>query len=616
MARPTFYTPVRRNHAIAPFGVGSIFRARNGVTVVMCGLADWMDKRPGGHETWLDQGRIVDGYLQSTLRVARLIEPPMLADEPTPNNTWFLPVARFPTFEHCVNPKCRQVVRRTPDEVASGRCTHCSASGGKNAHWPTLQIPLVLACEDGHLSDVPWDQLAHDSRLHDGYVEDENQPIFTPVSCAHPRLTYKIGASVAYPQVTCEACGSQIRIGPGVRLPIPCPGERAWLPGSEAQPCLKRPALLERTATNLYYPDVRSALYIPSGPELNHRLIRFLEHPVALALLDERRATNTALDERDLKELARNARRFGIDCDLDDVARHLDHAESQAIDPELERTRELDALLSGVTQTSTGAGFAPLIVETLAIENFHSSRFQGPDKLISHVSAVTRLAETKVLAGFSRIAPAKIRPQEGFEMLWGAPPNASQDRDWLPAHRVYGEGILILLDPARVSAWEDETLKSRAHYRDGTTIAGRELGPRDLLADTLAHLFIREVASSCGYALPSLRERIYVDSNSDGQPRTGFLVYTADGDSYGTLGGLVELAQAGKLEVVLERVLANAHWCGADPICIDPPSGAGLQISPGSCHHCLLLPETSCEYFNQWLDRASLIGRRATPRFF
>ena len=94
-------------------------------------------------------------------------------------------------------------------------------------------------------------------------------------------------------------------------------------------------------------------------------------------------------------------------------------------------------------------------------------------------------------------------------------------------------------------------------------------------------------------------------------------IYTAEGDSYGTLGGLVELADPGNLEVLIERALDSARWCGADPVCMNPPEGAGLSISRGCCHHCLLIPETSCELFNDWLDRAALVvGRANTPPYF
>lgn len=85
----------------------------------------------------------------------------------------------------------------------------------------------------------------------------------------------------------------------------------------------------------------------------------------------------------------------------------------------------------------------------------------------------------------------------------------------------------------------------------------------------------------------------------------------------GRSGGLVELAEPGNLEGLLARAIDNARWCGADPVCMNPPVGAGLQTTPGCCHHCLLLPETSCELFNSWLDRAALIGGRPDhPAYF
>ncbi|WP_343899208.1 hypothetical protein, partial [Arthrobacter rhombi] len=35
-----------------------------------------------------------------------------------------------------------------------------------------------------------------------------------------------------------------------------------------------------------------------------------------------------------------------------------------------------------------------------------------------------------------------------------------------------------------------------------------------------------------------------------------------------------------------------------------------LWGTTAACHSCALLPETSCEMFNRWLDRGLLIGDR------
>jgi hypothetical protein len=143
------------------------------------------------------------------------------------------------------------------------------------------------------------------------------------------------------------------------------------------------------------------------------------------------------------------------------------------------------------------------------------------------------------------------------------------------------------------------------------------LTARHLLAHSFSHLLVREAASVCGYALPSLRERVYVTADDEGTEYTGVLIYTAEGDSYGTLGGLVELAEPGNLEKLVAAAVERARWCGADPVCMNPPVGAGLSTTPGCCHHCLLVPETTCEWFNTWLDRGALIGGRdGAPPFF
>lgn len=158
---------------------------------------------------------------------------------------------------------------------------------------------------------------------------------------------------------------------------------------------------------------------------------------------------------------------------------------------------------------------------------------------------------------------------------------------------------------------------SEADFRTPSELGAEILTARHLLAHTFSHLLLREAATVCGYALPSLRERVYVTADEDGTEQTGVLIYTADGDTYGTLGGLVELAEPGNLEKLVAAAVERACWCGADPVCMNPPVGAGLSTTPGCCHHCLPVPETTCEWFNTWLDRGALVGGRdgALPFF-
>jgi hypothetical protein len=137
-----------------------------------------------------------------------------------------------------------------------------------------------------------------------------------------------------------------------------------------------------------------------------------------------------------------------------------------------------------------------------------------------------------------------------------------------------------------------------------------EVTPVSVALHTLAHLLILELSFHSGYAATSLAERLYVGSPGEGV-RAAILLYTAAGDTEGTMGGLVRLGRPGSLEPILIRALARAEWCSADPVC----SELGTQVGQGpdgcnlaSCYACSIVPETSCEDFNRFLDRELVIG--------
>lgn len=618
MARRIFYTPIRRSHCITPFGVGSVILTRNAVSAVVCGLDEWMDTRPDtaqGRDHWVQLNRLPsDGQLERHLGVEMLVQPPRVHEDPNTYNTWFIPLARFPLSEYCINPRCRRMAWRSADEPTAGRCSHCEAPT-RRGRWPTQQVPLVLACRAGHLSDIPWVELVHGAVFPDR--EDGGERPGTRVSegpCLNPDLTYFVSTDITSPRVRCETCSAEVDLGDLRTRQLPCTGSQPWLPGRSSANCPLDATVLERTSTNLYFATVRSALHLPRGADLDPRVLTVLSEPVAQLLLASH-ATGGSLSSQGVATLTEWVNRRGVSASHDEVARHAEQllAPSDAPGPDEDRSREIDALLEP-TKLRSGAR---LIVEPQQMEQFTGPYFREPGRLIANVSAVPRLAETRVLVGFSRLEPVSVGGSAGYELLWGAPhaPLDDLNRDWLPANRVYGEGIFLLLDPGAVALWVDRTCRSQAAYRGGVMVAGQRLGARHVLVHTLAHVLLREAASICGYALPSLRERILVDGD-DASGRTGFLLYTAEGDAYGTLGGLVELAQPGRFEHLLQQAAERAKWCGADPVCMSPPKAASLNVTPGCCHHCLLVPETTCELFNQALDRAALVGiREGVPGF-
>jgi hypothetical protein len=140
--------------------------------------------------------------------------------------------------------------------------------------------------------------------------------------------------------------------------------------------------------------------------------------------------------------------------------------------------------------------------------------------------------------------------------------------------------------------------------------------PWFLLLHTLSHLVIREMAFSAGYSAASLRERIYLGPAPGGRTASGVLVFTAEGDSEGTLGGLVRLGEPTRLRPALASMLARAHWCGQDPVCRESAGQGMLALNLAACHGCCLLPETSCVHMNVLLDRRAAVSLdRDAPGF-
>lgn len=68
---------------------------------------------------------------------------------------------------------------------------------------------------------------------------------------------------------------------------------------------------------------------------------------------------------------------------------------------------------------------------------------------------------------------------------------------------------------------------------------GRNITPQFVLIHTFAHLVINQFSYECGYGSSALRERIYCNLESESETMNGILIYTASGDSEGSMGGLV-----------------------------------------------------------------------------
>ncbi|MDP2828665.1 MAG: DUF1998 domain-containing protein [Sulfuricellaceae bacterium] len=235
----------------------------------------------------------------------------------------------------------------------------------------------------------------------------------------------------------------------------------------------------------------------------------------------------------------------------------------------------------------------------------------------SRIGLLHKLRETRAFEGFSRIYSTGANTRIEQRALFMEEP-----KHWLPAIVVRGEGIFLQFSEDRLQQWivqhgveldERLSLMSRnmAALATRRHQESRPITPRFVLLHTFAHLLINQLVQDCGYGSASLRERIY---SADGDnPMAGILIYTAAGDSEGTMGGLVRMGQSDRLEEVIRRALDKARWCSTDPVCIESKGQGPDNCNLAACHSCALLPETSCEEQNRLLDRGVVIGTIERP---
>ncbi|MFC9529117.1 DrmB family protein [Streptomyces sp. NPDC056975] len=602
---------VRQAQTVLPFGVGAVLDIQ-GESFVAAGI-----------ETWPYKGKTA---VPSERLAARLGVTGFFAAPHTLNDRYDkaeqpgAPYVRFPGWLFCG--ACRAMVRFLREDERPGEppvCTSCAAA-------PRLTpMRFVRICPDGHLDDVDWwywahSQLSPEARASCPEADDSWK--------AH-RLSFLVAdraSGLEALSVRCGASHESCKDGEAERdlLDIlgpqggSCSGRNPWQHWKERASCGQQVHIVQRTAGNVYYPSVYSALDIPESAEPPQAeqdpaaAVRGHDYwDLLLGALGKPRAETF----RDLIKEDTEASDELIDRLIAEATG--EPAPLPAIKP---ATSKLD-----LSRDEWNAFAARQIPEpskdfsarrtSLGLEGEKEEPWATLASLLDGVVLADRLREVRALTGFRRHAPTGTL----------VPSDTSGRLRWLPAVEVYGEGIVLSLDERRLTDWESDP-RVRAHVAvirtdlddsfrkdqlDETT--GAELSPRFVLLHTLAHLLIRQLSFDSGYTTSSLRERIF------GRPefgQRGVLIYTAAGDAEGTLGGLVRQGEAPHFTETLIRMLEAAAWCSADPLCAEHTGQGFGNLNRAACHACTLLPETSCQTGNTLLDRALVVGSATVPGYF
>ncbi len=633
---------VRRGQLIAPFGVGAIIVLKDGTSVIGAGLDQWFRRevQPERQMKAVDvsEFEVLEARLRRALRVGHLYFPPdwrrTWGTDTSPNIGLTVPVLRFPRWHLCGF--CHRLQRFPLSTRGRQDCRYCTKYKSR-----LVQVRFMVMCKNGHVDDFPWREWVH----HTAHP-----------TCEKPLLLVNTGgSSLADLLVKCE-CEVSPRSLSGIMEPYRrdedgedgqktflsqqldaseteflCRGRRPWLGDEDGEGCLNQLFGSLLNATNAYFSQTTSSIFLPAQeePPAPAALIdMFLAPPLATALSllqDSETVPTTAFFRKRYGIMLRDFPDEQIETAIAVVLRsEAAVAPEEAGEDEVPlKPDEYRVLQSECFRDELQIRSCPPISYTLALP-------EGP---LAHyfdcVSLVERLRETRVLKGFTRLKSSTTgtKLHELKALLWREMPPPVES--WLPAYVVFGEGIFLKFHADALDRWEQRMY-------DGQSLVAKRVGPllgvvrtppgadgndvprwlgRFVMIHTFAHLLINRLVFECGYSSASLRERLYVSIDPDA-PMAGVLIYTAAGDAEGTMGGLVRMGRPGRLEHVIRRALEAARWCSSDPVCMElgDQGGQGPEsCNLAACHDCALVPETSCEHFNRYLDRGLVVGDQTRP---
>lgn len=619
--------PLRRGQLVVPFGVGSMNTYPDGVSYMVAGLDHWYPPGADHGEFRVDEWRLSTRLGVDHFRLPPDFRPRYEARDKTAENLELkVPAVRFPRAHTCSS--CGRLdMRPLTDSSTRIRCPECRE---RDRYGYFSQVQVIALCSVGHIQDFPWHEWVHRDvspdcrkavKIYSTGSGATLAGLWVECDCGKKRNLARVtGLASAPPEaeenvaepstVLTEQLSSSGR--------YTCAASRPWLGEGrrDVQLCGRPMRAGLRSAANTYFAEVVTSIFVPrTSGSVPAELLEKLRRPPASATLKTAAALGGEVGPEQLRKV-----HPGLFDAFEDqqIAAGLDELQGESSGSSPQRPPS-----PGEPEEQDEQAFRALELEALrterddvdlTIRQVPKDEYWGAlGKLLRGVSLVDRLRVTRTFTGFSRIEPRPLHDQEvDAHMLWRDPPGWGGR--WLPAALVFGEGILLDFSGPDIGQWANQPqVRSRVNglmtrYRNNggrPSIVVDDVSPTSVALHTLAHLLILELSFHSGYSATSLAERLYVGEGEDGVTAS-VLIYTAAGDTEGTMGGLVRLGRPGSFEPIFERALQRARWCSVDPVCGE----LGEQVGQGpdgcnlaACYACAITPETSCEDFNRFLDR-------------
>lgn len=615
---------VRASQAVLQYGVGAMvdFRDR---TLMTAAPEYW-----GGSVS-----RIRDERLEKILHVDYFEKP---GDKDDVKFAEGISYVRFPEWYFC--PSCRRFkpigewvteyrakspkkAEEDPHMIQTMKCPKCFQE--------LVVARIITACQEGHIDDFPWVKWVHCQNF--GGPKE---------ICSRPELTITTSSSASEGleglTLKCLNCGAAASLrgafDPGkfeeldkktdFRYNFRCAGKHPWKHKTESCKSTEYPKVLQRGSSSVYFPVTESSLVIPPYSSIVTNKIdesaAYAEYKAVIAsYLSTPGITAETIELLHNSQTQVYAQRIAQETAIpfDKVVGVLKRKNAAPDDGEYStasvkyRAEEYEAITGETVIEAEDYG-------EFYREGVDISAYNLP--FLKSISLIHKVREVQALVGFTRLKPVDSTDAPGSQAV--IVPVKEPDTKWYPAYDVRGEGIFIEFDSSSINNWrsENQFLAERVallndNYRKSFIGENhpREITGKFLLLHTISHLLIKQLSFECGYGIASLKERIYCSEATDGKEMAGILIYTACGDSEGTLGGLVRQGRSDTFPSIFNKAIENARTCSNDPVCSLSQGQGRDSLNLAACYSCTLIPETSCEEFNCFLDRGVVVGTFDNP---
>ena len=586
---------VRAAQAVLQYGVGD--------------MVDFPDQTlvTAAPEYWSAKRRIFDDRLAKALNVDYFALPVNIA------------YVRFPEWYFC--PKCRRFQPLSKWITEYQETERPKKNRGKldkdenmvkHVKCPKCEQDLVVArivtvCEDGHLNDFPWVKWVH-AKAKKSICKNPSLMIKTVASGSEGLEGLSIVCSSCEAQTTLKgAFGTDVFKSMG--CDFKCEGHHPFKHTREK--CQKYPKTVQRGASSVYFPVTISSLVIPPyANRLNTKIKKSNAYGDCIAILDDCETSEERLlkaEEKLPKWAGKIATEIGVSpSDVETILKEIWLNPTSGVTDVSSvnyRFEEYMALTGEISTPKEDVG------------DFSREAMPVDEYKIPHLKSVVLVDKVRVvhaLTGFSRINPVMGKQDAGFVSV------KEFSTRWYPAYEVRGEGIFIEFSSEDIEKWvqDNPDVSRRAEQLQKNyseeSFSGknhpRMITPKFIMLHTISHLLINQLSFECGYSIASLSERLYCSEPSEGKEMAGILIYTACGDSEGTLGGLVRQGRSDTFPQIFKKAVNSARTCSNDPVCIMSRGQGHDSLNLAACHACALLPETCCEERNAFLDRGMIIG--------